>query len=182
MTNRSEAGFTLLEVTVSTALIATVIIAAVGMFANVAREAEPDRTRDLATQEARNQLTYARAAVAYAPASETNVDTTALATFSATRTWALSPGDHTFTTTARLLTPGSYCGQSALGITVPLTVNTNYQETSGSHTFTVVVTYPPNPCVPATTSTVTLSEELGPVAFVPGTVVTRLLPGPPWGQ
>jgi type II secretory pathway pseudopilin PulG len=179
---RGQAGFSLLEAIVSTAAIAVVIAGAAGALAAIARGAEPNRVRDLATQTARNQLTYARAATMYAPPSASGLNTASLATLAATRTWALATGPRTFMTSGTLLSPTALCGTNGTVMTVPLTVTTDYEESASSLTFTATVTYPPNPCDPATTASVTLSEELGPIAVVPGTIVTRSITNPPWGE
>lgn len=180
---RDEDGFSLMEVMFAVGLLTFVIAGSVGAFAMLAKRATPEGTRDLAMIVAQNTLVRARAAAAYAPNPLPASDVAGLAAYVHSRTWALAVGRRRAVVPVKLVAASAICGQRA-ALELPLTVDTDYEEpgTPPAPTFSVTVTYPVNACEPGITRTVSLSEELPPVAFVPGTRVTHDLVNPPWGQ
>jgi len=153
-------------------LLALASAAALGAFAAVARNAAPGGARDVALMAGENALARARAAVAYA--SSPVQDGTALL---ADRSWALVPGSSTYLAGAQLRA-SALCGASAVRV-MQLPVTTTYD--ASSERFTVVVTYPRDPCRVAAdgtipgddAATVVLVETLPPSAYPPGQVVHR---------
>jgi prepilin-type N-terminal cleavage/methylation domain-containing protein len=168
----AERGFSLLEVLVCVAILALVSAATFGAFAAVARNATPGGARDAALMVGENALARARAAVAYA--SSPSQDASALL---AARSWALVPGTTSFVAGAQL-GAGALCG-AAQPRTLRLPVTATYD--AANERFTVVVTYPRDPCavgsdgtIPAANAaTVTLAETLPPSAYPPGQTVHR---------
>ncbi|MFN2461923.1 MAG: hypothetical protein ABR591_14785, partial [Candidatus Velthaea sp.] len=122
-------------------------------------------------------------AAAYAPNPLPASDVAVLRGYLHSRSWALALGRQTAVVPVTLAGPSGACGLRGPTV-VPLTVDTEFEETGAPPvpTFSVTVTYPVNPCDAHVTRTVSLSEELPPVAFVPGTRVTHDLVNPPWGQ
>jgi general secretion pathway protein I len=171
-TRTAERGFTLLEVLVCVAILAVVSVAACGAFAALARNATPNTVRDLALMAGENALVRARAAVAYASSPSQDAST-----LLAARTWALRPGDSAYAAGAQLRA-GAPCG-AAQPRTLRLPVTTTYD--AANERFTVVVTYPRDPCrvasdgtIPAgDAATVTLGETLPPSAYPPGAAIHR---------
>ena len=171
-TRTAERGFTLLEVLVCVAILAVVSAAACGAFAALARNATPGTVRDVALMAGENALARARAAVAYA--SSPSQDASALL---AGRTWALQPGDTAYVAGAQLRA-GALCG-AAEPRTLRLPVTATYD--AANERFTVVVTYPRDPCrvasdgtiPPGDAATVTLAETLPPSAYPPGQTIHR---------
>ncbi|GAC1622342.1 MAG: hypothetical protein NVS4B13_12300 [Candidatus Elarobacter sp.] len=167
----AERGFTLLELTVCVAVLALASASALGAFAAVARNATPGATRDAALTIAENALTRARAAVAYA--SSPSRDGTALL---ADRSWALARGETRYVVGAELR-GGAPCGAATLRLRLPVTVTYD----APGERFTVVVTYPRDPCrvasdgtIPAgDAATVTLAETLPPSVYPPGQTIYR---------
>ncbi len=163
----AERGFTLIELVVCTGILALAAAATAGAFAALARAASPPVARDAALSVAENVLARARAAVAYLPSGAA----------SSQRTWALNAGKSTFLAGARLVA-AMPCG-SPTPRTVQLPASTTYD--ASTEQFTVVVTYPRDPCavgddgtIPANdASTVTLEETLPPSVYAPGTAVYR---------
>ena len=169
-TRTAERGFTLLEVLVCVAILALVSAATFGAFAAIARNATPGAARDVALMAGENALARARAAVAYA--SSPSQDATALL---AARVWALAPGTTEFVAGAQL-GAGALCG-AAEPRALRLPVATTYD--AANERFTVVVTYPRDPCAVASdgtisagnAATVTLAETLPPSVYPPGQTI-----------
>jgi prepilin-type N-terminal cleavage/methylation domain-containing protein len=171
-TRTDERGFTLLELLLCVGLLALASAAALGACAAVARNAAPGATRDVALMAGENALARARAALAYA--SSPAQDGTALL---ADRSWALVPGSSAYLAGAQLRA-SALCGTATPRV-VQLPVATAYD--AQTERFTVVVTYPRDPCRVAAdgtipdddAATVTLAETLPPSAYPPGQVVHR---------
>ena len=171
-TRTAERGFTLLEVLVCVAVLAIASAATAGAFAAVARNAMPGTARDLALMAGENALARARAAVAYA--SSPAQDASALL---AARTWALRAGETDYVAAAQLRA-GPVCGDAAPR-TLRLPVAATYDP--AIERFTVVVTYPRDPCRVASDGTVaaddaasvTLAETLPPSVYPPGETIHR---------
>ncbi|HZO94933.1 MAG TPA: prepilin-type N-terminal cleavage/methylation domain-containing protein [Candidatus Baltobacteraceae bacterium] len=184
-TRTAERGFTLVELVVAVGVLAIAGAATAGAFAAVARNAAPGGVRDAALTVAENALTRARAAVAYAPPSAPDGTPPA-----PDRSWALVAGTTSYVAGAQLRGP-SPCGaaspQTAPGaapnassaVTLKLPVTTTFDPSA--QRFTVVVTYPSDPCgVPSDGSipsalqrAVTVSETLPPSAYPPGQTLVR---------
>ncbi len=170
-TRTAERGFTLLEVLLCVAMLAVASAAMVGAFAAVARNATPGTTRDVALMVGENTLARARAAVAYASSPSQDAST-----LLAARTWALHPGETDFVAGAQLRA-GASCGAQARTLRLPVAATYD----AASERFTVVVTYPRDPCrvasdgtiPPDTAATVTLAETLPPSAYQPGQTIHR---------
>jgi prepilin-type N-terminal cleavage/methylation domain-containing protein len=162
-----ERGFTLLELVASVGVLAIAGAATAGAFTALARHAAPGDARDAALTAGENALARARAAVAYAPASAAAAD----------RSWALVPGETDYVAGARLR-GAAPCGATAAA-TLKLPVAASFD--ASAQRFTVVVTYPRDPCgvaadgtIPAgNAETVTLEETLPPSAYAPGTTLTQ---------
>ena len=167
-----ERGFTLLEVVVCMGVFALASAATLGAIASLVQNAAPRTSRDLALMVGENALTRARAAVAYA--SSPSQDGSAQLS---DRTWALVPGTISTLGGAEMRAPAA-CGASApRPLTFPLT--TTYDP--ATERFTVVVTYPRDPCrvapdgtiPPDDAATIALAETLPPSVFPPGQVLRR---------
>ena len=171
-TRTDERGFTLLEVLVCVALLAIVSAATFGAFAAVARNATPGIARDLALMTGENALARARAAVAYA--SSPSQDASALL---GARTWALRAGETSYVAGAQLRASAT-CGDATPRL-LRLPVAATYD--AANERFTVVVTYPRDPCRVASdgtiaagnAATVTLAETLPPSVYPPGQSIHR---------
>ena len=171
-TRTAEHGFTLLEVLVCVAVLAMASAATVGAFAALARNATPGTARDVALMAGENALARARAAVAYAssPAQDAS-------TLLAQRSWGLRPGETDYVAGAELRA-GTLCGDAAPR-TLRLPVAATYDP--ANERFTVVVTYPRDPCRVASdgaiasgdAATVTLAETLPPSVYPPGEPIHR---------
>ena len=168
----AERGFTLLELLLSVGILAMASAAALGAFAALAKNATPGPMRDAALVAAENALARARAAVAYA--SSPSQDASALL---AGRTWALRSGTTRYVAGAQFRA-GAPCGASeARPLRLPVT--TTYD--AANERFTVVVTYPRDPCAvasdgtipPGGAATVTLGETLPPSVYPPGQTIHR---------
>lgn len=167
-----ERGFTMLELVLCVGILAMASAAALGAFAALARNASAGASRDAALMVAENALARARAAVAYA--SSASQDGTALL---GDRSWALSPARTSFVAGAQLRS-SAQCGSAAPPV-LRLPVTTAYD--AANERFTVVVTYPRDPCAAAldgsiqaaNAATVTLSETLPPSVYPPGQVIHR---------
>jgi prepilin-type N-terminal cleavage/methylation domain-containing protein len=176
-TRTAERGFTLLEVLVCVGVLALAGAASAGAFAAVARQALPGTTRDLALMAGENALARARAAIAYA--SSPSADGASLL---ADRSWGLVPGA-TDVVAGGELRASAMCGGSA-PVILQLPIAASYD--TSSQRFTVVVTYPRDPCalasdgsIPAADAlTLTLGETLPPSAYPPGQVLTRVVATP----
>ncbi len=187
-----ERGFTLLELVVTVGVLALAGAATAGAFAALARNAAPGSVRDAALTAGENALARARAAVAYGPTTAPDGSTAA-----PDRAWALVPGSTTYLAGAQLR-GSAPCGASAtaanggaaspgttgaVGTSAALTLRLPVTATfdPAAQTFTVVVTYPRDPCalagdgtIPASEArTVTLSESLPPSMYAPGQTLTR---------
>jgi len=170
-TRTAERGFTLLEVLVCVAVLAIASAATAGAFAALARNATPGAARDLALMAGENALARARAAVAYA--SSPAQDASALL---AARTWALRAGATEYVAGAQLR--AGTCGDAAPR-TLQLHVAAAYDP--ASERFTVVVTYPRDPCragsdgsiAAGDAASVTLAETLPPSVYPPGEPIHR---------
>ena len=171
-TRTAERGFTLLEVLVCIAILAVVSAATFGAFAAVARNATPGTARDVALMAGENALARARAAAAYASSRSQDAST-----LLAARAWALRPGETDYVAGAQLRA-GTPCGDSAPHA-LRLPVAATYDP--ANERFTVVVTYPRDPCRVATdgsipagdAATVTLGETLPPSVYPPGATIHR---------
>ena len=171
-TRTAERGFSLLEVLVCVAILAVVSAATLGAFAAIARSATPGTARDVALMAGENALARARAAVAYASSPVQDAST-----LLAGRTWALRPGVTGYVAGAQLRAAAA-CGDSAPRI-LRLPVAATYD--AANERFTVVVTYPRDPCgvaadgsIPAgDAATVTLAETLPPSVYPPGQTIHR---------
>lgn len=171
-TRTAERGFTLLELLVCVAILAIVSAGTFGAFAAVARNATPGTARDVALMVAENALARARAAVAYAapPAP----DASALL---GDRSWALRPGETDYVAGAELRA-NALCGATA-PLQLHLPVAATYD--AANERFTVVVTYPRDPCrvardgtIPADdAATLTLAGTLPPSVYPPGATIRR---------
>jgi prepilin-type N-terminal cleavage/methylation domain-containing protein len=167
-----ERGFTLLEVLVCTGLLTIAAAATFGAFAALARNATPGPARDAALMVAENVLARARAAAAYA--SSPVQDGSALL---ADRSWALRPGTTAFAAGAQLRANAPCNGTEPKALRLPVTATFD----GPSQRFTVVVTYPRDPCrvasdgtIPADdAATLTLAETLPPPVYPPGQVIHR---------
>lgn len=80
------------------------------------------------------------------------------------------------TYTAAVRVTHASCAAGATGTDVPLPVALNYDAPSDS--LTVTVSYPPDPCVPATLATVALTAELAPSAYAPQTQLPAAIADP----
>ncbi len=168
----AERGFALLEVLACVALLGIASAATLGAVAALARNAAPAAARDAALMAAENVQARARAAVAYA--SSPSQDGSALL---ADRSWGLRAGESDFVAGAQLQSPAS-CGASA-PLRLRLPVAATYDPSS--QRFTVVVTYPRDPCRVASDGTipdddaasVTLAQTLPPSVYPPGQVLHR---------
>jgi prepilin-type N-terminal cleavage/methylation domain-containing protein len=171
-TPTAERGFALLEVLACVALLGIASAATLGAVAALARNAGPAAARDAALMTAENALARARAAIAYA--SSPSEDGSALL---ADRSWGLNPGETDFVAGAQLQSP-AMCNTNA-PLLVKLPVAATYDPPS--ERFTVVVTYPRDPCrvapdgtIPSDdTATVTLAQTLAPSVYPPGQVLHR---------
>jgi len=171
-TPTAERGFALLEVLACVALLGIASAATLGAVATLARNAGPAAARDAALMTAENALARARAAIAYA--SSPSEDGSALL---ADRSWGLRPGETDFVAGAQLQS-SSLCGAAA-PLVVKLPVAATYDPSS--ERFTVVVTYPRDPCrvapdgtIPSDdAATVTLAQTLAPSVYPPGQVLHR---------
>jgi prepilin-type N-terminal cleavage/methylation domain-containing protein len=171
-TPTAERGFALLEVVACVALLAIASAATLGAVAALARNAGPPAARDAALMAGENALARARAAIAYA--SSPSLDGSALL---ADRSWALRPGESDFVAGAQLQSP-ALCGSSA-PVVVKLPVAATYD--TSSQRFTVVVTYPRDPCRVAADGTIpsddaatlTLAQTLAPSVYPPGQLLHR---------
>ncbi|HEX3549006.1 MAG TPA: hypothetical protein VHT53_01440 [Candidatus Elarobacter sp.] len=140
------------------ALFAIASAATLGAAAALARNAAPAGARDAALAAGENALARARAASAYA-------------------TTALRPGESDYAAGAQLQSV-ALCGAAAPR-TVRLPVAATYD--AAAQRFTVVVTYPRDPCLTAAdgtipagdTATVTLAETLPPPVAPPGQELYR---------
>jgi prepilin-type N-terminal cleavage/methylation domain-containing protein len=176
-TPTAERGFTLLEVLVCVGVLVLAGAAGAGAFAAVARQATPGTTRDLALMVGENALARARAAIAYA--SSASADGTTLLS---DRSWGLVPGE------TEVVAGGQLRASAMCGVATPLVVRLPIAATYDTTTqrFTVVVTYPVDPCALASdgsiptadAATLTLGETLPPSAFPPGQVLTRQVATP----
>ena len=175
--SRTEAGFSLLELLVSVAILLVAGAATVGAFAAVARNAQSDGPRALALMAAENAIAQARAAGAYAPQG---ADPAAAA--AGDRSWALRPGATAYTVTAHLRGPATCSGATSLALALP--VSATFDRASGR--FSVAVTYPRDPCrvdsggtIPADDAlTLQQSVTLPPSTFAPGTVIEQNVAAP----
>jgi prepilin-type N-terminal cleavage/methylation domain-containing protein len=176
-TRTAERGFTLIELLICVAVLAAAGAAALGACAAVARNATPGIARDAALAAGENALARARAATAYAtsPAQDGTAPPP-------DDSWALVPGETRYTAGARLRAT-ALCGATApLLIRMPVVAD---YDAAGAR-FTVVVTYPRDPCrvaadgtIPADdAATVTLAQTLPPPVYPPGQTVHRDVAAP----
>ena len=171
-TRTAERGFTVLEVLICVAILAVCSAATFGAFAAVARNATPGTARDVALMAGENALARARAAVAYA--SSPDQDASALLTG---RAWALRSGATGYVAGAQL-GAGASCGDTVPRV-LRLPVVATYDAVN--ERFTVVVTYPRDPCrvtadgsvAAGDAATVTLAETLPPSVYPPGQTIHR---------
>jgi type II secretory pathway pseudopilin PulG len=172
----SERGFSLIELVVVVGLVVVVTTATIGLIAALAKHAEPDVNRDMATITAQNVLERARAATAYLPFATTQADSDAVyaGITAQDKSYILTPSPP-FVVSVPL--PGAQCAGS------PAVLALNVSTTLTGSVFDVKVTYPISACAPnAGTGTVEISETLPMGAFIPGTRVYQPLSGEPSQQ
>jgi Tfp pilus assembly protein PilV len=168
----NEAGFGLLEVIVCVALLLAGCVMTLALLPAVARASQTGLMRGAATDVARNAIERVRAAVAYYPPAAVS-DPATRSAVTANHAWALQPAAR-FVAAARIRR--ALCGTTAASTDVPLPVAMTYD--AAADLLTVAVTYPPNPCVPATTATLTLSAQLAPAGYAPQTQLPALIADP----
>jgi prepilin-type N-terminal cleavage/methylation domain-containing protein len=170
----AEAGFSLIEVMVSVALLSIgVWISATAVIA-YARVMHPIPYRDVALEEAQNVMTRALALSAYhAVGSYPSATTTYQSVTAVPPDQALVAAPVTYTVNV----PGPDASP------VPLTVHTSFVPAGpyGAGKFTVQVIYPNEPLPPPNgqLSDVYLVEEIPAPAYAPGTTINVRLPGEP---
>jgi hypothetical protein len=168
----AEAGFGLLEVVVCVALLLAGCVLTLALLPAVARASQIGLMRAAATDVARNAIERVRAGSAYdPPAAISDPATRAAAT--AGHAWALQPAA-AYLAAARI--ERALCGGTGTTTDVPMPVAIGYD--APSDTLSVTVTYPPDPCVPATTRSVTLTAQLAPAAYAPQTQVPAAIADP----
>jgi Tfp pilus assembly protein PilV len=173
MTERApEAGFGLLEVVVCVALLVAGSVFALALLPSLARGSQAGLIRDAATDIARNAIERVRAAAAYYPAGAVG-DPAARAAITADHAWVLAP---TASYAAAARVRRAFCGTTAATTDVPMNVTLSYD--APSDVLTVAVAYPPDPCVAATRSTVTLSAQLAPASYAPLTQLPSAIADP----
>ena len=154
------------------AILAIAGAATAGAFAALARNATQGIVRDAALAAGENALARARAAIAYA--SSPSQDGSALL---GDRTWGLTAGATSYVAGAQLRS-NAMCGIAApLQLALPVTAAYD----AANERFTVVVTYPRDPCrvvsdgtiPPDDAATLTLAETLPPSVYPPGQVLHR---------
>lgn len=170
-TPTDDAGFALLELTVCVGLVLAGAVVALALLPALTRAARSGIVRAAATDAAHNAIERARAASAYLPPAAA-ADPAARAALAAGHGWALGPAD-AYSGAVRVR--GPLCGAS--GGDVPLSVSAAYDATADR--LTVTVSYPRDPCDPASPSeSVRASEALFPAAFAPGTAVAAPIADP----
>jgi Tfp pilus assembly protein PilV len=168
----AEAGFGLLEVVVCVALLLVGCVFTLALLPAVARASQIGLMRTAATDVARNAIERVRAASAYVPpAAAADPATRTAAT--GNHAWALQPAA-AYVAAARI--ERALCNGSGTTTDVPLPVAIAYDAVHD--TLSVTVTYPPDPCVPATTRTVMLSAQLAPAGYAPQTQVPAAIADP----
>ncbi|HEV8021428.1 MAG TPA: hypothetical protein VGP41_09220 [Candidatus Lustribacter sp.] len=135
-------------------LLVTASVFALALLPSLMRASQAQVMRGAATGIARNALERARAAAAYYPTAAAPPD----------HAWVLAPAA---SYTAGVRVQRGLCGAAAATTDVALTVTSTYD--APSDTLTVAVSYPPNPCDPATQATISLAAQLAPAAFAPQT-------------
>ena len=168
----AEAGFGLLEVIVCVALLVVGSVVALALVPTIARASQTQLMREAATGIARNALERARAASAYAPPAAMS-DAAARAATVADHAWAFA-APATYTSGVRIRR--ALCGGTQASNDVPVSVTVSYDPAADAVTAAVV--YPPNPCVPETQATVSLTAELAPAVDAPQTRVTTAIADP----
>lgn len=173
MTERTpEAGFGLLEVIVCVALLVAGSVFALALLPSLMRASQAGLLRAAATELARNAIERARAAAAYYPPGGL-ADPATRAVTTADHAWALASGAN-YAAAARVRR--ALCGTSAAATDVPMNVTLAYD--APSDVLTVAVAYPPDPCVPATRSSITLSAQLAPAGYAPQTRLPSAIADP----
>jgi len=167
-----EAGFGLLEVVVSVALVVLGSVFALALLPSLVRASQAELLRGAATGVARNAIERARAAAAYYPAGAVN-DPAARAATTADHAWVLQSAA---AYTAAVHVHRAFCGSAAATTDVPMDVSLLYD--APSDTLTVAVSYPRNPCVPAGRATVSLAGELAPSSYAPQTQLPAAIADP----
>jgi hypothetical protein len=97
----------------------------------------------------------------------------ARAATTANHAWAFGP-NATYTAAAHV--HRALCGTTAQTTDVPMSVTLTYD--APSDTLTVGVSYPPNPCIPATQSAIALSAQLAPASYAPQTRLPSAIADP----
>jgi hypothetical protein len=161
-----EAGTSLVELLVCVALLVAGTVVALGGLPALARSAQADVVRDVATGVARNAIERVRAAAAYAPPAQV-ADPASRAATVANHAWAIAP-TASFASAARIRHP--LCGGAGTNLDVPLQVSTTYD--AAADRIAVSVAYPRDPCDPSSpTATIALAATLAPAQFAPQTLV-----------
>lgn len=173
MTERaSEGGYSLLELIVCVALLIACGVFALLLLPGLARASQAGLLRAAATSIARNAIERARAASAYYPAGAVGNPAQRAAT-TADHAWALAPSA-SYTAAAHV--HRGFCASAAATVDVPMNVRLSYD--APSDVLTVTVTYPQNACAPAAQSSVVLSAQLAPAAYVPQTRLPAAIADP----
>jgi type II secretory pathway pseudopilin PulG len=173
MTEReTEAGFGLLELVVCIALLIAGSVLALGLLPSLARASQSGLMRVAAAGIARNAIERARAAAAYYPAGAV-ADPAARTLTTADHAWVFVPRA---SYAAAVRVHRALCGTTAATTDVPMTVTQTYD--APSDVLTVAVAYPPNPCVVAARSTLTLSAQLAPASYAPQTRLPAAIADP----
>jgi prepilin-type N-terminal cleavage/methylation domain-containing protein len=157
MSDAREAGFTLIEVIVCVALVASACVAALAVLPTLVRATQRDLVRDAASGVAQLELERIRAATAYYPASGVTPN----------HAYALNPSA-SYATTAHV--HRTMCGGNAATTDVPLAVSDTY--VAATDTVTITVSYPPDPCRPQTLAQLSISARVPPSLTIPGSTVT----------
>jgi prepilin-type N-terminal cleavage/methylation domain-containing protein len=176
-TRTGERGFSLLELLVCVGILAAASAATAGAVAAIAHNAGPSAARDVALMVAENALVRARAAIAYASSPAQSGPA-----LLHDRSWGLVAGATAYVAGAQLRAT-AMCGANA-PLVLRLPVATAYDPVS--ERFTVVVTYPRDPCrvggdgtiAAAERRTVSLTATLPPSAYPPGQTIGRDVPTP----
>ena len=168
----AEAGFGLLEVIVCVALLMAGCVLTLALLPSLVSASQSGLMRGAATDIARNAIERVRAGSAYDPPAAA-ADPSTRAAVTANHAWALQPAA-SYIAATRI--ERAICHGPGMTTDVAMPVGIAYDAVHD--TLTVTVTYPPNPCVPANTATVTLTAQLAPAAYAPQTHVPAAIADP----